>query len=86
MANPETPDITSRAEIRVEGKREKWSGNIEIPENVTPFSELSEALRAIAPPGTWSEEITSDDFMTDSENMTSDTGFTDVSDTGSFTQ
>lgn len=81
VPNPDMPDISSHAEIHVEGKKEKWSGNIEIPKESTPFSELSEALRAIAPVDTWSEETEIDD-----ESLSIDTDLSEETITGSVIQ
>ena len=68
VANPETPEINSHAEIQLEWKKEPWSWNIDIPENSTPFSELSEALRMLAPADAWNDEVPLEESESDTES------------------
>ncbi len=73
MASPENPSITSHAEIHIEGKKEKWSGGIEIPKETTPFSKLSEDLSAIEPQEIWTEEPMLDEDMDYEDTLNDDT-------------
>jgi hypothetical protein len=68
IPSPDDASIKTHAEFHISGKRAPWSGKIDIPKDTKKFQEFADALQAVSPTPSFTQEFSGEDDINTPQN------------------